>query len=244
MDANPVQPPSSAVSLSGTIRGMGRSEVCELLLEQRPVAGPEFLTRRWPPNIEWTLLRAPLDLPDGDYTVTTADGHRFHAARVSGFWIHRDTVDPPPTAPETDRSEAAASGPEFCRKARHLAQVVLEYDQRYAISLIVFAALIVYGLPTIVEFMAAQDLHLGFAVLLFGDLIGCACLATFLEMPVFGIALYLLLTIAEACLYFTHYISPGHLALFTDLVPMAVVVRRIARLRSLAPPVRSERLPS
>lgn len=242
MDVHPVQPPSSAVSLFGTIRGMGRSEVCELLLEQRPVPGPEFLTRRWPPNMEWTLLRAPLDLPDGDYAVTTAYGHTFHAARVSGFWIHQDTADPPQTPPESDSSEVAASG--FCRKVRHLAEVVLEFDQRYAISLIVFAALIIYGLPTIVEFMAARDLHLGLAVLIFGDLIGCACLATFLAMPVFGVALYLVLTVAEACLYFTHVLSPGHLALFTDLVPMAVVIMRIARLRSLAPPVRSERLPS
>lgn len=92
--------------------------------------------------------------------------------------------------------------------------------------------------------MAVRDLHLGFAVLLFGDLIGCACLATFLEMPVFGIALYLLLTVAEAFLYYTHLLSPGHLALFTDLVPMAIVIRKIMRMRSLAPPARSERLPS
>lgn len=148
MNSDSIQPLSSAVSLSGTIRGMGRNEVCELLLEQKPVPGPPFLTHRWPPNIEWTLLRAPLDLPDGEYSVTTAQGHCFRATRVNGFWIHRDPEDSPPTTPEIDSCESPVSGSESRRRARNLAQAVLQFDQRYAISVLVFAALITYALPT------------------------------------------------------------------------------------------------
>lgn len=97
--------------------------------------------------------------------------------------------------------------------------------------MLVLAVLITYGLPTIVELMAAHDLHISIAIVLFGDVVGCACLVSVLEMPVFGIALYILLTLCVGWLYFTHVISAGHLAWFTDLVPMAIVSVRIARMR-------------
>lgn len=222
---------------------MGRKERCELLLEHRPVPGPEFLTRRWPLNMEWTLLRAPLDLPDGEYLVSSDQGHQFRATRINGFWTHQDPAAPPLTLAGA-LPETTVPGPDLFRKVRHFAQLILQFDQRYAISVLLFAALITYGLPTVVELMAARDLHLGFLTLLFGDFIGCACLVTFLEMPVFGVILYVLLTVVEACLYYTGMLSPGHLAWFADLVPMIVVIRKIARLRSAAPPANSERFSS
>lgn len=233
MNADSFQLPGSVGPVKAILRGMGRETVCELLLERRPLTPAEFLSGIRHAQLEWTLLRAPLNLPDGDYTVTTPDGERLRATRLNGFWIHH-APDAAQTAPEIRSSEASASGPEFFRKARRVAASILQFDERYGISILVFAALITYGLPTIVELVAARDFHLGLVTLIFGDLIGCACLATFLEMPVFGVALYLLLTAVEAWLYYTGALSPGHLAYFADLVPMVVVIRRIGRLRAAA----------
>lgn len=235
MNADSLQLPGSPGLVKGVLRGMGREKSCELLLERRPLTPVQFLSGIRHAQIEWTLLRAPLGLPDGDYTVTTSEGHHFRATRVNGFWIHHAPADAARTAPDI-RSDTAGSGPDLFRQARRLAASVLQFDQRYGISILVFAALITYGLPTVVELVAARDFHLGLVTLLFGDVIGCACLATFLEMPVFGVALYLVLTVVEAWLYYTGALSPGHLAYFADLVPMVVVIRRIARLRAGAHP--------
>lgn len=222
---------SNQLSVRGTLHGMGRKERCELLLERKPVSPLDALTGIRQAQTEWTLLRAPLDLPDGEYTVTSADGHHFRATRSKGFWMHQESVEPPRTAPMTVFSGAA-----FPPKLRSIAAAILQFDDRYGVSVLFLAALITYGLPTVVELMAARDLHLGIAVVLFGDVIGCVCLVTFLEMPVFGVALYILLTLCEGWLYFTHDISVGHLVWFVDLVPACVVALRIARLRSVAHP--------
>lgn len=226
MKTNSCESLCSADPVRGILRGMGREAACELLLEKKPVSLAEFLAGVRQPSTEWTLLRAPLDLPDGEYCVITPQGHHFRAIRVNGFWIHRDLSDPPRPVPDRD-----TTGPKLLRKPRHILETILQIDQRYGISLFLLAALITYGLPTAVELLAAHDAKLGIAVVLFGDVIGCACLTTFLEMPVFGIALYILLTVCEGWLYFTGMVSTGHLAWFTDLVPMAIVTVRIARMR-------------
>ena len=220
---------------------MGRETACELLLERRPLTPVQFVSGIRHAQIEWTLLRAPLSLPDGDYTVTTAEGLQFRATRVNGFWIHHAYVDPARTTLDL-RSNTDGNEPDLFRNARRLAAIALQFDERYGISIFVFAALITYALPTIVELVAARDFHLGLVTLLFGDVVGCACLATFLEMPVFGVALYLLLTAVEAWLYYTGLLSPGHLAYFVDLVPMAVVIRRILRLRAGNASLRADQL--
>lgn len=224
-----MKPCSDRLPVSGTIRGMGRAESCELLLERTDVSLVDALTGIRPVQIEWTLLRAPLDLPDGEYTVTSDAGHHFGATRVNGFWMHQAPTDPP----------AALSRP--AGSVRRILEAILQFDDRYGISVLLLAAIITYGLPTIIELLAAQDAHLGIAIILFGDVIGCACLVTFLEMPVFGVALYILLTLCEAWLYFTHAISAGHLVWFADLVPAAIVALRIARMRSAAHPVPARR---
>lgn len=229
------QLPGFGDRVRGVLRGMGREETCELLLVQKPVTLVNFIAGTQHECFEWTLLRAPSDMPDGEYSVTTADGQLFRATRSNGFWIHRDQSDPPASDPDI-------AGPELLRKARHLAATILQFDQRYGISVLLLAVLITYGLPTMVELMAAHDLHISIGIVLFGDVIGCACLVSVLDMPVFGVALYILLTLCEGWLYFTHAISAGHLAWFTDLVPMAVVALRIARMRAIAHPSSRERL--
>ena len=237
MKTNSCQSLYSVDPVHAVVRGMGREEACELLLNEKPISLAEFIAGVRQASMEWTLLRAPLDLPDGEYTVTAADGQQFRATRSNGFWIHQDLSEPLLKASDVDMA-----GPEFLRKARHLAAAILQFDQRYGISVLALAVLITYGLPTLVELMAAHDLHISIGIVLFGDVIGCACLVSVLEMPVFGVALYILLTLCEGWLYFTHVISAGQLAWFTDLVPMAIVALRIARMRAIAHPSSRERL--
>lgn len=231
------QLPGSVDRVRGVLRGMGREEACELLLVQKPVTLANFIAGTQQQCFEWTLLRAPSHMPEGEYSVISAEGQQFRATRRNGFWIHQDPSDSP--QPAYDRDTA---GPELLRKARQLAAAILQFDQRYGISVLALAVLITYGLPTMVELMAAHDLHISIGIVLFGDVIGCACLVSVLEMPVFGVALYILLTLCEGWLYFTHHISAGHLAWFTDLVPMAIVALRIARMRAVAHPSSRERL--
>lgn len=110
---------------------------------------------------------------------------------------------------------------------------LLEFDRRHAVSLMLFAALITYVLPTVVELIAAHDPGFGFGVIVFGDLTGCACLAALLGMPMFGVVLYVLLSVFEACLYFTGVLSATTMAWFVDILPTLVVAGRIARLHSV-----------
>ncbi|MGC2638098.1 MAG: hypothetical protein WA294_13025 [Acidobacteriaceae bacterium] len=230
MKAHPILP-HPAVPIRGILRGPGREAPCELLLEWKPVSAAEVLAGTRRTRLEWTILRAPLNLPDGEYTVTSGDGRHFRATRRDGFWIHGNAA-------------IATSWPGFAASFRRVAAKILQFDNRYGISLLLLGALITYVLPTALELMAARDAHLGIAVLLFGDLIGCVCLTTFLRMPVAGVALYLLLTVIEGWLYLRGVLTMSHLAWLTDLVPMIVVAIKIVRLRSAAHPPSSERLPS
>lgn len=77
------------VLMRGVLRGMGRKAGCELLLrkERLPGTSRQAVKYRY---TEWTVLHAPLDLPDGEYTITTADGFHFPATRARGQWLHSD----------------------------------------------------------------------------------------------------------------------------------------------------------
>ena len=60
------------------------------------------------------------------------------------------------------------------------------------------AALVLYALPTVLEFAALRRWNPWFSVILPGDLAGCACLCLVFGKVKQGISLYCLLTAIEA----------------------------------------------
>lgn len=198
----------------GKICGMGIEVPCDLLLDWQ--TKPSATASAVP---QWTILRAPADFPDGDYTVIANDGLTFPAKRIDGSWMHRDIE-------ESNASDQPWAG----QIADHIAQ----RDRRYAIALMFFAAVLTYVLPTVIELVAAHDPGFGIGVIVFGDLTGCACLAALLGMPMFGVVLYVLLALSEAALYFTGVLSATTMAWFADMLPTLVVAGRIARMHTLS----------
>ncbi|HET7346422.1 MAG TPA: hypothetical protein VFJ10_03785 [Acidobacteriaceae bacterium] len=94
MKSNLIQMPSSMVLARGILRGMGREAPCELLLRKQPLDHLDRHGMRAYRYIEWTILHAPLDLPDGEYTVITDDGFTFPNTRMHGLWLHGELEEP------------------------------------------------------------------------------------------------------------------------------------------------------
>ena len=92
--------------------------------------------------------------------------------------------------------------------------------------------LLLYAFPTVIELAAVRWAVPAFGIVLFGDLIGCACLATILRAPVVAGALYLLLTVCEFWLHSTGVVRRVLLPWILDLVPALVVAGRIAWVRA------------
>ena len=99
--------------------------------------------------------------------------------------------------------------------------------------MVVFAAIAVllYGLPTTGEFMAAEHLSPWLAIILPGDLLGCVCMAAVFRMYRTGLLLYLGLTVIEASLYLSHTLGKNELPWVVDIVPAVVVASMILRER-------------
>lgn len=102
MKSNLIQMPSSMVLARGILRGMGREAPCELLLRKQPL-GLDRNGMRAYRYTEWTILHAPLDLPDGEYTATTEDGFSFPNTRMQGLWLHGE----PENAEALEQQETA-----------------------------------------------------------------------------------------------------------------------------------------
>ncbi len=88
-----------------------------------------------------------------------------------------------------------------------------------------------YALPTILEFLAARHLSPWLAIILPGDLIGCACLIAIFKAYRTGTILYLLLTAGESYLYASHTVAANALLWVVDLVPALCVAAMILRVR-------------
>ena len=99
--------------------------------------------------------------------------------------------------------------------------------------LLLVAALVLYVLPTVLEWAALRHWNPWLSVILPGDLAGCACLGIVFRKIKQGISLYCLLTAIEACVYWLHVAPPEALLWFTDFVPSLVVV--VMLLRSARP---------
>jgi hypothetical protein len=81
--------PASMVLMRGVLHGAGRKADCELLLRKELLPGPVQGAVQYR-YTQWTVLHAPSDLPDGEYTIATADGFHFPATRARGLWLHRE----------------------------------------------------------------------------------------------------------------------------------------------------------
>lgn len=79
--------PAATVLMRGVLRGIDRQESCELLLKKELLAGPYRAGEKRYRYTQCTVLHAPADLPDGDYTISTADGFQFPAVRRRGQWL-------------------------------------------------------------------------------------------------------------------------------------------------------------
>lgn len=97
--------------------------------------------------------------------------------------------------------------------------------------LTLLTVLVAYGLPTAAELAARHMLNPWLAVILPGDLIGCAVLAGLLRKPRTGVFLYLLLTVIEGLSYADGVARGRHLVWFADLVPTLFVLILILRMK-------------
>lgn len=98
---------------------------------------------------------------------------------------------------------------------------------------ILFLAVVflLYAVPTILEVAATKHLNPWLAVVLPGDVVGCACLITVFKMPRTGLILYMVLTICEAALYGLHMVAARELIWVVDLVPTVTAACLIMLVR-------------
>ena len=96
-----------------------------------------------------------------------------------------------------------------------------------------FVAVLVllYAFPTMVELAAERWAVPAIGIVLFGDLTGCACLATILRQPVVAGALYFSLTLCELWLHSSGAIRSVLLPWILDLVPTLVVAGEVVWMR-------------
>jgi hypothetical protein len=116
---------------------------------------------------------------------------------------------------------------------------VRRLGERFPVLAFAAVALIVYGVPTLIELTIANNVTPWAGTVVFGDLIGCACLAVLFRMPATALFLYLGLTAFEGWLYFSGAVPADGLAWIADSVPMLAVAGRMAYLRSTAGEVES-----
>lgn len=69
---------------------MGREAECELLAQKLQLPGLDNQGNRRYSFSKWNVLQAPRDLPDGNYTITTADGCVIPTAKQAGIWFVGD----------------------------------------------------------------------------------------------------------------------------------------------------------
>ena len=97
--------------------------------------------------------------------------------------------------------------------------------------LALLAVLVAYALSTALEMATRHALHAWLAVILPGDVIGCAVLAGLLRKPRTGVLLYLLLTALEALSYTGGLARGRQLVWLADLIPMLLVLTVVLRMK-------------
>jgi len=135
------------------------------------------------------------------------------SAHVCAFWT--EGAFPSPAQRSTD-----------VREEQPLLRRVLQIP---AGLLALLTVLVAYALPTALELAARHALNPWLAVILPGDVIGCAVLAGLLRRPRTGVFLYLLLTSIEGLSYADGMARGRYLVWFADLVPTLVVLTLVLR---------------
>lgn len=130
------------------------------------------------------------------------------------------------------RSYVAFHDPPKAGWVSQLAGALRQLDRRYAVLVFAAIAVVLYVVPNLVEFAAMGHVSPWLMSIVFGDMMGCACLALVLRMPRTGVILYLVLALWESWLFATGRVSPATLAWVTDAVPTLVVAGRVAQLWS------------
>jgi hypothetical protein len=107
--------------------------------------------------------------------------------------------------------------------------------QMNILLLALLTVLLLYFVPTALELGASHVLNPWLAVILPGDVIGCAALVALLRMPRTGILLYLGLTAIEGLSYAANGALLPEVRWFADLIPTLLVLTLLLRskLRSL-----------
>ncbi|HEY6448104.1 MAG TPA: hypothetical protein VIY53_16720 [Acidobacteriaceae bacterium] len=103
MNDKVLQIPATMVLMRGVLCGIDRQADGELLLRKEMLAGPYRVGTKRYRYTQCTVLHAPIDLPDGDCTITTDDGFHFSAIRTRGMWLDGD---PQQTSQESSRESA------------------------------------------------------------------------------------------------------------------------------------------
>ena len=111
---------------------------------------------------------------------------------------------------------------------RAAARLQMPYTPLFFLAVFV----LLYAFPTVVEFAAVRYAVPAIGVVLFGDVVGCACLATILRSPIIAGALYVSLTFCELWLHSSGAVRRAVLPWILDLIPTLVVVGRIAWIRA------------
>lgn len=102
MKGNVVEIQGTIVLVRGVARGMAREAPCELLARKRLLPGLDSHGRKRYEYTQCSVLQAPSDLPDGEYVVTTEDGHSIATAKMYGHWLLATAESTP-----ADRKERA-----------------------------------------------------------------------------------------------------------------------------------------
>ncbi|MGA7885416.1 MAG: hypothetical protein WCA44_06690 [Acidobacteriaceae bacterium] len=77
----------------GLIRGMGREAACELLARRRPLPDTDKSGIRRYEYSQFSIVQAPAEFPDGDYTVITEDGQQLPVSKFRGLWMIQQTEE-------------------------------------------------------------------------------------------------------------------------------------------------------
>jgi hypothetical protein len=131
-------------------------------------------------------------------------------------------------SPGIFRRIAASGGDLSSSFLRAAARLQMPYTPLFFLGIFV----LLYAFPTAVEFAAIRYGVPAIGIVLFGDLVGCACLATILRSPFLAGALYVSLTFCELWLHSSGAVRRAVLPWILDLVPTLVVVGRIAWIRA------------
>jgi hypothetical protein len=74
------------VLVVGRVKGADREADCEVLARRITVGTNDGLSQRPYTYTDCSVIKAPADLPGGEYAVDF-DGHEFQATRRRGVWI-------------------------------------------------------------------------------------------------------------------------------------------------------------